>query len=220
MPRDNKQKIKLLYLMEILRQDTDEQHPISTNQICKRLAEQGISCERRTVGMDMKVLNEFNDNKGIFLVGNYGTGKSHLMSLVSAVAHDSKYLSMVQNKRFAEDAKRIAGKFEVLRIEIGASTMSLRDIILSKIKEDFKARGLLFSYPAQNEIVNNKGILTDMMALFAGKYGEDKGYLVVIDEMLDYLGGRKEQEVKLDFGFLRELGEICKNSRFRIICGI
>ena len=57
MPRDNKQKIKLLYLMEILRQDTDEQHPISTNQICRRLSEQGISCERRTVGMDMKVLN-------------------------------------------------------------------------------------------------------------------------------------------------------------------
>lgn len=164
--------------------------------------------------------DEFNDNKGILLVGNYGTGKSHLMSLISAVAHDAKYLSLVQNKRFAADAKIIAGKFEVLRIEIGASTMSLRDIILSKIKEDFKARGLDFSYPAQNEIVNNKGILTNMMALFAGKYGEDKGYLVVIDEMLDYLGGRKEQEVKLDFGFLRELGEICTNSRFRIVCGV
>ncbi len=59
MPKDNKQKIKLLYLMEILRQETDEQHPISTNQICKRLGEQGISCERRTVGMDMKVLNDY-----------------------------------------------------------------------------------------------------------------------------------------------------------------
>lgn len=59
MPKDNKQKIKLLYLMKILRQDTDEEHPISTSQICKRLAEQGISCERRTVGMDMKVLNDY-----------------------------------------------------------------------------------------------------------------------------------------------------------------
>jgi len=55
----HKQKIKLLYLMEILRQDTDEQHPISTNQICARFAEHGISCERRTVGMDMKVLNDY-----------------------------------------------------------------------------------------------------------------------------------------------------------------
>ena len=94
---------------------------------------------------------EYNDNKGIFLVGNYGTGKSHLMSLISAVAHDAKYLSMVQNQTFAEDAKIIAGKFEVLRIEIGASTMSLRDIIFSKIKDDFKARGIEFSYPAQQQ---------------------------------------------------------------------
>lgn len=34
MPKDNKQKIKLLYLMEILRQETDEQHPISTRMAC------------------------------------------------------------------------------------------------------------------------------------------------------------------------------------------
>lgn len=165
-------------------------------------------------------IDEYNDNKGLLLVGNYGTGKSHLMSLISAVAHDTRYLPMVQNRKFAEDAKRIAGRFEVLRIEIGASTMSLRDIILSKIKEDFKTRGIDFSYPPQDQIVNNKGILENMMALFTAKYGDDKGYLVVIDEMLDYLGGRKEQEVKLDFGFLREIGEICKNLHFRIICGV
>lgn len=64
MPKDNKQKIKLLYLMEVLRQETDEQHPMSTNQICKRLGEQGISCERRTVGMDMKVLNDYGYEMG------------------------------------------------------------------------------------------------------------------------------------------------------------
>lgn len=163
---------------------------------------------------------EYNDNKGIFLVGNYGTGKSHLMSLVSAVAHDAKYLDAVQNKKFAEDAKRIAGKFEVLRIEIGASTMSVRDIIFSKIKEDFNVRGIDFTYAAQNEVVNNKGILDDMMALFAGKYGDDKGYMIVIDEVLDYLKGRKDMEAILDFGFLRELGEFCSKSKFRIVCGV
>ncbi len=162
----------------------------------------------------------YNDNKGIFLVGNYGTGKSHLMSLVSAVAHDDKYLDIVQNKHFAEDAKVIAGKFEVLRIEIGATTMSLRDIILGKIKEDFKIRGIDFSYPAQHEIVNNKGILDNMMTLFAEKYGDDKGYMVVIDEVLDYLKGRKDMEAILDFGFLRELGEFCSKSKFRIVCGV
>ena len=56
MTKDNCQKIKLLKLMELLRQETDENHPITTSEICRRLGEMGISCERRTVGKDMKVL--------------------------------------------------------------------------------------------------------------------------------------------------------------------
>lgn len=58
MLNDNCQKIKLLKLMELLRQETDENHPITTSEICQRLGEMGISCERRTVGKDMKVLRE------------------------------------------------------------------------------------------------------------------------------------------------------------------
>lgn len=80
MPKDNKQKIKLLYLMEILRQDTDEEHPISTSQICKRLAEQGISCERRTVGMDMKVLGDYGYEIMSKMVGM----KRHTISRIEA----------------------------------------------------------------------------------------------------------------------------------------
>ena len=58
MGEDNHQKIKLLKLMELLQQDTDENHPITTSEICRRLGEMGISCERRTVGKDMKLLRQ------------------------------------------------------------------------------------------------------------------------------------------------------------------
>lgn len=164
-------------------------------------------------------LEEVVDNKGVLLVGNYGTGKSHLMSLVSAVARNADYLPMVQNQRFALDAECIAGQFEVLRIEIGASQMSLRNIILNKVRQDFTERGLSFSFPDERDIINNKDVLLNMMEIFARKYGE-RGYLIVVDEFLDYLGGRKEQEVKLDLGFMRELGEIIKSSRLRAIFGV
>lgn len=164
-------------------------------------------------------LDEVVDNKGVLLVGNYGTGKSHLMSLISAVAHDSSYLNSVQNKQFAADAACIAGKFEVLRIEIGAVQMSLRNIILNKVQQDFKDRGLSFSFPDERDIITNKEVLLNMMEIFASKYA-DRGYLIVVDEFLDYLGGRKEQEVKLDLGFMRELGEIIKSSRLRVIFGV
>ena len=55
--RENCQKIKLLKLYDLLRQETDEQHPLTTMQILEHLAAMGISCERRTVAKDMAILN-------------------------------------------------------------------------------------------------------------------------------------------------------------------
>ena len=164
-------------------------------------------------------LEDVIDNKGVLLVGNYGTGKSHLMSVISAVALDADNLGSVQNKKFAEDVKCIAGRFEVLRIEIGASQMSLRNIILNKVKQDFEDRGLSFSFPDEKEIITNKDVMLNMMETFSTKYAE-KGYLIVVDEFLDYLGSRNSIDVKRDLGFMRELGEIIKNTRLRVIFGV
>lgn len=58
MAQENWQKYKLLKLLELLRQETDEQHPLATSALCNRLAEMGISCERRTLTKDIAVLNE------------------------------------------------------------------------------------------------------------------------------------------------------------------
>ncbi len=56
--QENRQKIKLLKLLELLQQETDELHPLSTNEICNRLGVMGISCERRTLTKDITLLNE------------------------------------------------------------------------------------------------------------------------------------------------------------------
>lgn len=56
---DNCQKIKLVKLLELLRQETDEEHPMKTNDICSRLEQMGISSERRTLAMDITMLNDY-----------------------------------------------------------------------------------------------------------------------------------------------------------------
>ena len=53
----NPQKIKLLKLYEILRQHTDEDRPLSTNQLCAMLEAEGITCDRRTLAEDVDILN-------------------------------------------------------------------------------------------------------------------------------------------------------------------
>ena len=164
-------------------------------------------------------LDDVVDNKGVLLVGNYGTGKSHLLSVISAVANNGSNLEHLQNQNFANDIKGIAGRFEVVRIEIGAVTTPLREIIFSKIQQDFKTRGLSFDYPDANKITNNKETLLQMMQIFGEKY-PDKGYLLLVDEFLDFLGGKDDHAVRLDLGFMRELGEIVKESRFRVMFGV
>ena len=169
--------------------------------------------------IDQLQMDEVVDNHGVLIVGNYGTGKSHLMSVLSAIAHNKDNLQYLQNKNFAQRMEPIACKFEVLRIEIGGVTMSLRDILFGYIQDDFDKRGIDFDVPDFSTVRDNKQLIKDMMMAFATKY-PDKGYLIVVDEFLSYLTSRNEREIVLDLEFLRALGEMCSKSKLRIILGV
>lgn len=164
-------------------------------------------------------MDKFADNKGVLIVGNYGTGKSHLMSVISAIANDSDNLQYLQNKELADEMQCIAGKFEVLRIEIGGVTMSLREILFEHIKEDFDSKGINYTIPDFSKVKDNKEIIKDVLSAFEEKFA-DKGYLIVIDEFLSYLTSRDERQIVLDLEFLRALGEMCSSSKIRVVFGV
>lgn len=157
------------------------------------------------------------DNKGLLIVGNYGTGKSHLMSLISAIAEHSDLAGSLTSKDVSKVSSRIAGKFKVIRTEIGASTMSLREIIVAEVEEHLSILGINFKFP--DKVPSNKPSFENMMALFHQKYPEH-GLLLVVDELLDFLRTRNDQELILDLNFLREIGEVCKDLKFRFMAGV
>jgi hypothetical protein len=159
------------------------------------------------------------DNKGLLVVGNYGTGKSHLMSVISALAENSELTSRLNDKSVANVAGKIGGRFKLVRTEIGATTMSLRDILVAELEEHLSTMGVSYSFPSADKVPNNKRAFEEMMAAFHKKY-PDHGLLLVVDELLDYLRTRRDQELILDLNFLREIGEVCKDLRFRFIAGV
>ncbi len=59
MPRNAKQKIKLLVLYDILQKLTDEDNNLSTDEVIALLAEKGISTERKALIGDVKTLNDY-----------------------------------------------------------------------------------------------------------------------------------------------------------------
>lgn len=161
-----------------------------------------------------------SDNKGILVIGNYGTGKSHLMSVVSSIAEHIDLLSEINHPVVADAAKAIAGKFKVIRTEISAaSEMSLRDIVTSVLTKELASMGVTYNFEPASSVINHKTCFEEMMAAFQAIY-PDHGLLFVVDELLDYLDSRKDQEVVQDLGFMREMAESCKTLRFRYIAGI
>ena len=53
MAKDNIRKIKVLKLLEHLRQNTDENHPLTAGQIAADLAAMGIPFDPRTISQDI-----------------------------------------------------------------------------------------------------------------------------------------------------------------------
>ncbi|MEP6653259.1 MAG: DUF6079 family protein [Myxococcales bacterium] len=149
-----------------------------------------------------------SDNKGLLVVGNYGTGKSHLMAALSAVAEHAEFAKVLTNPTVADKASAIAGRFKVVRVEIGSTEMSLRNIVCGELEEHLGTLGVSYRFPSSSEVSNNKDAFHEMMAAFQQVY-PTQGLLFVVDELLDYLRSRKEQALILDLNFLRELGEIC-----------
>ena len=140
------------------------------NNIKTYVMSEGMAQSMKAPVIDQLQMDEVVDNKGVLIVGNYGTGKSHLMSVISSIAKDADNLQYLQNQSFAKDMECIAGKFEVLRIEIGGVTMSLYDILSGYIQDDFDKRGVDFEFPEQSTVRNPKKVIQDMMMAFAEKY--------------------------------------------------
>jgi len=66
MPKNENQKLKLYYLYRIMLEQTDEEHGLSMQDILTELAERGITCERKSIYRDFKVLTE---NMGLEIIG-------------------------------------------------------------------------------------------------------------------------------------------------------
>lgn len=196
------------------RAESEARRLVATYVISDRMADQIAGVVIPQLQLDVP-----RDNKGVLIVGNYGTGKSHLMSTLSAVAEFPDLVPAITNEKVRVAAGSIAGRFKVLRVEIGAVRSSLRDIIVREMEEALDEWGVPYVFPPADELTNNKDALIGAVAALQERY-PDHGLMLVVDELLDFLRARQEQELILDLGFLRELGEVAALDPFRFVGGL
>ena len=68
----NNQKLKLLYLVKIFTEDTDDQHALTLPQIVDKLHAYGVNAERKTLYQDFELLRDFGvDIIGVLMQRSY-----------------------------------------------------------------------------------------------------------------------------------------------------
>lgn len=124
MARENFRKIKLLKLLEMLRQNTDEQHPMSTSSIITSLAQMEITCDRRTLAQDIATLSDLGyeimtttvGHEKAYYVEDRNFSIPELKILIDAV-HASSFITEKKSKELINKIASLAGshRAEVLK---------------------------------------------------------------------------------------------------------
>ena len=160
MPRSANQKLKILYLRDILYRYTDEEHPLSANEIVDILRDQGIEAERKSIYNDIEMLAEYGldimkltGRDGGFFMGSREFELAELKLLIDAVMSSRfitrkkseqlvKKLSSFTDEYSADDLKRQL--YSINRIKgQNESILYTVDIINSAIRSKNK---LCFKY--------------------------------------------------------------------------
>lgn len=124
MSRAENQKLKLLYLLKILTEQTDEHHPMPMGELLKKLKAEGISAERKSVYNDIDCLLGF----GVDIVFDpaRGTGGYYLASrdfelpecklLVDAVSA-SRFITKSKSKQLIGKIEKLASRYEAVQLQ-------------------------------------------------------------------------------------------------------
>lgn len=143
MPNNSKSKLKLLYIKQILEDETDDEHGISMTRIIERLNEFDIPAERKGVYRDIQTLRDFGIEIQTYqrcpveyAIARRDFSLSELMLLVDAV-ESCKFLTRRQSNALTTNLKFLASDHqrELLnrRIHVAGRISSKNDSVFTSI---------------------------------------------------------------------------------------
>lgn len=162
MAKSEKQKLKLLYLLKMLEEYSDEEHPLTTAEIIQRLEKQGISCERKTVYSDVACLVDFGYD--IIQVSNRRGGGYYLASRNFELPELKLLVDVVQSSRFitAKKSRDLIRKLEKLAGRVDAGKLQRQVYVAGRIKTENES--IYYNIDQiHNAIQNNRQIRFDYM---------------------------------------------------------
>lgn len=134
MARSSFQKLKILYVMDFLLKNSDENHPVTVAQLVAELASHGISAERKSIYDDIESLRDY----GMDIIQT-GAGKSsgyYVASREFELPELKLLVDSVQSSKFITYKKTMSliKKIENLTSVYAAQSLSRQVYVKNRIK--------------------------------------------------------------------------------------
>lgn len=183
-------KPRILYLLKILQENTDEEHPLSTKQLMDKLQDYyGISAHRTTIPKDIAALQEFgidivtiHSTQSKYFIGNRKFELPELKILIDAI-ESSRFITPKKSESLIEKVHTLTSNGQIAKLK-------RNNYVVERIKPDNEQ--IYYIVDAINDAIN------------AGKQISFQYY--------DYTGLKKK--------VLKNKGEVYKLSPYKLLwCG-
>ena len=195
MPKSTGQKLKLLYLMRILLTQTDETHMLTVNELISKLAEFGVSAERKTVYDDIEALRHF----GLDIImgksisyGYYIAGRDFELpelKLLADAVQSSKFITEKKSMELIKKLEGLASVYEAGKLQrqvfiqnrvksMNESIYYSVDALHEAITDGKKISFRYFNYSIRKERVFRKAGSSYIVSPVALSWNDENYYLI------------------------------------------
>ncbi|MCI8490491.1 MAG: WYL domain-containing protein [Lachnospiraceae bacterium] len=226
MAKGSNQKLKIVYLMKILLEKTDETHSITMAEIIESLEAYGVSAERKSIYSDMESLRQYGmdiigeqqERTYYYHVGNRQFELAELKLLVDSV-QSAKFITAKKSRELIKKIEGLASKYEASQLHrqvfvservktMNESIYYNVDLIHAAINSNVQITFQYFQWNVNKEMVLKKDGAFYAASPWALSWDDENYYLIAydstaqkikhfrVDKMLHITVGDKKREGK------------------------
>ena len=202
MPKSTGQKLKLLYLRQILLSQTDENHKLTVNELITELAKYDIAAERKTVYDDIEALKQYGldiitekSKMNAYYIANRDFELPELKLLADAV-QSSKFITERKSLELIKKLGSLASDHDAGRLRrqvfiqnrvksMNESIYYSVDALHEAISEGKKISFKYFDYTIQKKRAFRKNSEPYIVSPAALTWNDENYYLIAFSDDID-----------------------------------
>ena len=154
-------------------------------------------------------------HKAVKIIGNYGSGKSHLIAFLVSIVSNPEFANLIKNDNLIKQAKNVR-EYKIVQFELLSGDVEISKWFFSETRKQLKEKYNITIPKFSAEDFNHKDNLNEILKVIKDQ-DPSSGLLVVIDEVSDFVAQKQIHSIKRDFGFLREVAQFCQANDLMVV---